>query len=384
MNTTIDEGKGPERTSHLDIKAVVFVLPLLLFFVIGDLALIAERRAIIETRALISNSDTRSALRPAEVADLREDLATRPLSANLLNRVLVSLQAGGEVEGDAGWALLDRLGFRAQDARYNLLLRAAAQNNGVGILRNIDILLRRGKEPEEFYGILSAFESQEGTRSLLASNLRSNPPWAADYLSNVRNIGNQVAFQNRVELLKAIETVVRIPPEDFISLMRKGIEYQDAEGLAYLDRIAGQHGPEFAPVEANDAFPTNWNFPQNNSIQSFGIDGADATVRIEFVGSRSQTIVFRHLVPAIRPQPARKFAMVAISRDGGELPQLILRIACPNGLQVIGVITSRKQEFETQSSTSCAIPRLELVAISAVTARPSTFDLVYSAEGGAR
>ena len=375
------EGQRPRQIAGIDPTAIAWVVPLLLFFVMADLALLEESRAIRDTRALVSSNDQRRALTPAAVVELREDLAARPLSANLLNRVLVSGQVNGEAEGDAGWALLDRLGFRAQDARYNLLLRAAEEGDGDAVLRHIDVLLRRGKGREELYDILSAFERQQDTRALLAGTLRSGPPWATDYVSNVKSVVSKGDLKNRLDLLRSVEGVVRMPAADLAGMMAKAIEYQDEESLSYLDRIARRGDLDFAPAEANAALPTQWTFPQTDAIQSFAIDDAEAMVRVEFSGLRSQTVVSRHLVAAGDASRTGGFAMMARSRDGGELPQLILRIACPEVTRIIGVVSTKAQDFRISSPLSCAIARLELVAISTATARPSTFDLTYGARG---
>jgi hypothetical protein len=374
------EGTKSRRIAGIDSIAIAWVMPLLLFFIIADLALLAESRAIRETRAIISSNDQRNALSPSAFADLREDVAFRPLSANLLNRVLVSWPAD-ETRANAGWILLDSLGLRAQDARYNLLLRAAEQGDGEAVMRHIDVLLRRGKGRDELYGILSAFERQQDTRALLAGTLRSSPPWAADYVSNVKSVVSRSDLENRLDLLRSVEGVVRIPAADLSGMMAKAIEYQDDESLSYLDRIARLGDLRFAPAEANAALPTQWIFPQSDAIQSFAIDDADATVRVEFSGSRSQTVVSRHLVLTGDASRTRGFTMMARSEDGGELPQLILRIVCPQGTRVMGVVTSQRQNFRIPSPLPCAIPRLELVAISAAMARPSTFDLAYGARG---
>lgn len=374
------EGAKSRRIAGIDPIAIALVMPLLLLFIAADLALIAESRAMRETRAIISSNDQRDALTPSAFADLRKDLAARPLSADLLNRLLVSWPAD-EIGENAGWILLDSLGLRAHDARYNLLLRAAEQGDGEAVMRHIDVLLRRGKGRDELYGILSAFERQQDTRTLLAGTLRSDPPWAADYVSNVKSVVSKGDLENRLDLLRSLEGVVRTPAADLAGMMAKAIEYQDDESLSYLDRIARRRDLHFAPAEVNAALPTQWIFPQSDAIQSFAIDDANAAVRVQFSGFRSQTVVSRHLVAAGDVSRKGGFTMMARSGDGGELPQLILRIACPEGTRVLGVVSSQRQDFSIPSPLSCAIPRLELVAISAATARPSTFDLTYGARG---
>lgn len=343
-------------------------------------------------RASLVPQDARPNLTGAAATAALRHLSFAPLASEHLNAILVA-RANDLSGDDRGWALLDRMGYRHSDAQVNLMIRAAAATDVMGVARHADALMRRDKFASQATSHLLVLEqSAEGKRAIVAT-MADISPWATRYLSDLSHVSGTGALEHRVGLLQQLDHSAPIPASALAAAMQKAVDYQAPAVLDTLARIANvgrgelslnaQSPANFVPNSREPQFPIVWHFPQTRHLQSYPTHAPFAGMQVEWDGSSATTIAQRAiLVP--REEQGRSFGVALEAAGLTDPSNLSLWQICPDAaVPAERRIRGNIAMFQL-AKPACAIPRIAIRIAPVAPQGSETFALRTIPSGGGR
>ncbi|QSB45319.1 hypothetical protein IDJ81_04105 [Tsuneonella flava] len=372
--------------------AIMAAAVLIATFATCDVVARSGRNLPRDFRTSLVPQDARPNLTDAAATATQRHLSFAPLASEHLNAILVA-RASDLSGDDRGWALLDRMGYRHSDAQVNLMIRAAAATDVMGVARHADALVRRDKFASQATSHLLALEqSPEGKRAIVAV-MAGSPPWATHYLSDLSHVSGTGALEHRVGLLQQLDHSAPIPASALAAAMQKAVDYQAPAALNALASIAkGDRGKlglntlspaNFVPNSGEPQFPIVWHFPQTRHLQSHPTPSLFASMQVEWDGSSTATIAHRAiLVP--REEPDRSFGIALEAAGLTDLKNLSLWQICPDAVVPAERRIRGKIARFQMAKPACAIPRIAIRISPVAPQDGETFVLRVAPDGGSQ